>query len=53
MVNLHPHLVAVLKAHRARLGVLGDGLIFPSSKTDKDKQRTRMRTMGVCREGRW
>jgi integrase len=47
VVNLHKQLVATLKAHRARLGMLGDGLIFPSSKTDKDKQRTRMRTMNT------
>lgn len=47
VVNLHPHLVAVLKAHRARLGILGDGLVFPSSKTDVHKQRTRMRTMNT------
>jgi integrase len=41
-VNLHQHLAAVLKSHRARMGTLGDGLIFPSSKLDKNKQRTRM-----------
>jgi integrase len=47
VVNLHPHLVAVLKAHRARLGMLGDGYVFPSRLSDKDKQRTRMRTMNA------
>ncbi len=41
-VNLNAHLAAILKAHRARMGMLGDGLIFPSTKLDKNKQRTVM-----------